>query len=173
MDRRARFFWYLTITIAVIIAIVEGFTLSAVANTRMEYEELTKSKIIGTDEQLVSVIETLEARLKKRNDYKMTLLNDPMKLTKVVMMLDENGNLVSTMWANTIRVSSIISGEKSYALVQYNKEHQRVEVGDNLGGSKILMINSDGILTIKDGKKKFHPVQSLAMDPSKIEKYTN
>jgi|FLOH01.1.fsa_nt_gi hypothetical protein len=173
MDRRARFFWYLTITIATIVSIVEGFTLNSVHETRLEYEELTESKIIGTDEQLVSVIETLETRLKKRNDYVMTLRNDPMKLTKVVMMLDENGNMISTMWANSIRVSSIISGEKSYALVQYNKEHRRVEVGDKLGGYKIIMINPDGILTIKEGKKKFHPVQSLAMDPSKIENYTN
>ncbi len=171
MDRRTKFFWSLSLTLAVLVILWESATIWKVHRQRVTFERQSKATVIGTDKELVEVINFLEERLKKRESYRFKARNNPMLLTNAVFIPTGKGGYLQGLWANTIRVSSIVSGSRRYALVQYKGKNYTVQVGDTVGGEKILEVKQEGIVTIRNGKRHFYPIQGLVLEAEQAARY--
>lgn len=166
MDRRTRFFWSLTIMAGIVIILFESYTLYGVQEKRQGIARATERTTIGTDKELEGIIQFLESNLEVRSAYKFNLKNNPLKLDKVVFLTDEQGRLINSMQANTIRVSGLYMNiDPPKATVDFKNKEHTVSVGDMVEDYKIIKISKNGILVYRRGEAKFYPLQGRTLDP--------
>ncbi len=167
-DRRTRFFWSVAIGIGMLMLIWELVTLLNINGDLDRYAEAAQRTVIGTDQELTAVIEDLETNLQARSEFKFDLRSNPMKLDKVIFLTDDMGRLIQNMQANTIRVSGLyMNFDPPRATVEYLQKEHTLKVGESVAGEKIVKITRDGIVTYKEGKRRFRPLQGRTIDPSK------
>lgn len=170
MDRRTRFFWTLSIFLAIVVLLWQGIKLNSIRSKRIQLVDQAKRVVIGTDQELEKVITSLENSLKERSEFVFDLRNNPMKLDKVVFMTDDMGRLIASMQANTIRVSGLyMNFSPPKATAEFQGKEYTLTVGSKVGEEKVIGINKDGIVTLREGKRKFHPLQGRTLDPSSNE----
>ena len=173
MDRRTRFFWSLTIAIAVLVFIWELFSLNGVRTEREDILYDSQRMSIGTDEELEAVIASLEEDLQAQQDFQFKLKNNPMKLTKVVFLTDAMGRLIQGVQTNTIRVSGLyMNFDPPRATIEYNQAEFQAKVGDVIGKFKILRINENGVVAWRDGEAKFYPLQGRTVSAETARRMT-
>ncbi|MCF6237850.1 MAG: hypothetical protein L3J79_03400 [Candidatus Marinimicrobia bacterium] len=166
MDRRTRFFWSLTIMAGVIIILFESYTLYDVQDNREKIARATERTTIGTDRELETIIQVLEKTLEARAVYEFDLKNNPLKLDKVVFLTDEQGRLINSQQANTIRVSGLyINIDPPKATVDFKNKEYTVTVGSFIEDHKVIKITKNGILVYRRGEAKFYPLQGRTLDP--------
>ncbi len=166
MDRRTRFFWSIALAAGVLIILFEAYTLNDVKAERKAFAKAAEKTIIGTDDELEEVIVFLEENLEARANFKFDLKNNPLKLDKVIFMTDEQGRLINSQQANTLRVSGLYANiNPPKASVEFKNKEFTVKVGDKIEDYRILKISKDGILAIRRGNAKFYPLQGRTLNP--------
>lgn len=164
MDRRTRFFWSLAIMVGIVVILVEAYTLNDIRKGRERFATAAKEATIGTDEELEKIINFLESNLESRADFNFELKNNPMKLDKVVFLTDEQGRLINSMQANTIRVSGLYMNIKpAKATVEYKGKEYTVKVGSLIEDHKVIRITENGILVLRRGEVKFYSLQGRTL----------
>ena len=166
MERRTRFFWSLAIMFGVVVILWQFISLRSINERRDYYYEAAARTTIGTDEELEAVINSLEANLEARSQFTFDLRNNPMKLNKVVFMTDDYGRLIAGVQSNVIRVSGLyMNFNPPRATAEYQGKEYSLKVGESIGNEKVIRITQDGIVTLKEGKNKFYPLQGRTMKP--------
>ncbi len=173
MERRTRFFWTLAIMFGLIVATWQYFSLRGIQDSREKFEEAAARTTIGADEELEGVINSLESNLAERSEFIFELRNNPMKLNKVVFLTDEYGRLIASVQANVIRVSGLyMNFNPPRATAEYQGKEYSLKVGSIVGNEKVIRITEDGIVTLKEGKRKFYSLQGRTMDPEEAQYLT-
>ena len=173
MERRTKFFWTLIIVLAVLAFIWQSYMLYGMREERLEFIEAAKHVSIGADEELETVINGLEQKLRHQADFQFKLKNNPMKLNKVIFLTDDMGRLIQSMQANTIRVSGLyMNFNPPRATIEFQGKEYQVKRGDDVSGHKISKITKDGVVVWKEGKAKFHPLQGRTVNPEDARKMT-
>ncbi len=166
MDRRTRFFWSISIMAGVFVILIEGISLYNVRADRLDFAKAAEKTIIGTDEELEEIIVFLEQNLELRSKFRFDLKNNPLKLDKVVFLADEQGRLINSMQANTIRVSGLyVNIDPPKATIEFKNKEHTVKVGDKIEDYSIVKITNDGILALRQGDAKFYPLQGRTLNP--------
>ena len=172
MNSRSRTIWYLLIlltSLSLIISVVVAFPINRdwqKARVRAAVE------LFGTDRELEDVIEFLEQRLERRNNYQFSLENEPLRLTNVVYLYGGSGFAYRMRKKDKLRVTAIIDGKIQQALILYDKQNYTVTVGDSVGGGEVVWIDSDEVVIV-NGDKEVHYQLSGLMIPNAPVKAKN
>ncbi|NQV16286.1 hypothetical protein HQ531_12565 [bacterium] len=164
MDRRTRFFWSLTIMAGIVVTLVEGYTMKGIREDRQRFDFAARQTIIGTDQELEKIILFLEESLEARAVFDFELKNNPMKLDKVVFLTDEQGRLINTMQANTLRVSGLYMNiEPPKATVEFKNKEHTIKAGEFIEDHKVIKITENGIRVLRKGEVKFYSLQGRTL----------
>jgi len=168
-DRRTRFFWSLSILLAVVIILWETYSLVTLHNQRVGYE-LSMKRELGTDVELDSVINFLEARLEERAEFRFKANENPLDLSRAVYLTDNAAELFQFRQKNTIRVSAVVYGIEPMAVVQFHGENMQLSVGDSVAGERVIDITPEGMATLKNGGRNLYKITAATLSPEEIEK---
>ena len=168
-DRRTKFFWSLTLTLAILILGWETYTIVKVHEQRLGYEASMKREL-GTDVELDSVINYLEARLEDRALFKFAGKENPLDLSRAIYMTDNAADLYRFQQQNVIRVSAVVYGVEPMAVVQFRGENMQLALGDSVAGERVIDITPEGMATLKDGKRNHYQITPATLTPEQIEK---
>lgn len=168
-DRRTRFFWSLSLFLAVAVILWEVFSLVGLHNQRIGYEKSMKREL-GTDVELDSVINFLEARLEERAVFTFKADENPLDLSRAVYLTDNAAELFQYRQQNTVRVSAVVYGVEPMAVVQFHGENMQLAVGDSVAGERVIDITPEGMATLKSGNRNFYKITAATLSPEDIEK---
>lgn len=168
-DRRTRFFWVLSLLLAVVIILWETFSLVRLHNQRVDYERSMKREL-GTDVELDSVINFLEARLEERAVFTFKATENPLDLSRAVYLTDNAAQLFQFRQQNMVRVSAVVYGVEPMAVVQFHGENMQLAVGDSVAGERVIDITPEGMATLKDGVRNKYKITPATLSPEEIEK---
>ena len=155
MNLREAFIWNVLIaasTIAVIYFIYIEY------NNYQEYSlvwnDYAKEES-GTDKELLSKINDLETKLRKKDEYKFTFKkNNPTDLRRIIEL--EGMESYFGVSSNDIKVFAKVGNR---AIVQYNGKPYKVAVGDTIAGGKVTILNNDELVFVRDGEEKHYSLK--------------
>ena len=152
MNLREKFFWNITVAISIIILLWNGWKIfkqhqiSSNALNKYKYD----NEEVGTDKELEAMVKNLEKSLKKRQDMKFRIAENPLELSKVISIYGisskkgQKGIDCSTAWSNS---------DGSYtALCKYKSVRHKVAEGDSIGGGLVESVTNTRVIITKDGE---------------------
>ena len=155
MNLRETFLWNILIGASVLTII---YFLYIEYNNYEEYniawEEYSKEES-GTDKELLSKINDLETKLRKKDDYKFTFKkNNPTDLRRIIELEGMEGYV--GMGSNEIQVYAKV-GKR--AVILYHGKTFKVAVGDTIAGGKITELNNEALVFVRDGEEKHYSLR--------------
>lgn len=163
MNNRNRTIWVILILLSVISIGAAGIKLYPMNEKWVAARDRADNLQFGTDEQLESVIDFLEKRLKERNAFDFTLEKEPLRLTNVLYLTDAQGRMLRYRNKNKMRVTHIIDGASTqYAGIQYRGANYTVVIGDSIAGGEIVWIDTEEVVIVKGEAEYHYPVAGLS-----------
>ncbi len=143
MNLREKFIWNIIILFSV------SILLWAAWNQFNEYTKINKAyekfinEEIGTDKELQDMVSALEKNLNARQTLKFNPKEDPLDLTKVVILDGE----ISSRGVKGIECSGVITDKDGSieTICTYRSKRYVVAVGDSIGGGVVLDISSNKV----------------------------
>ena len=152
MNLRQKFLWNLTLSFSVIILLSTSYYQYG-RNTKVQkaYNKFINEEV-GTDKELQNMISELEQNLNERQNTKFKYKDNPLDLTKVIMLdgiassqSGQKGIDCRAAWSN---------GDGTYsAMCFYKSNRYAVTVGDSIGGGVITTITDSKVFIFKDDKE--------------------
>ena len=147
MNLRETFLWNILIGVA---------TLTIIYFLYLEYQSYKEYTIAwneyskqqkGTDDELLSKIESLEQKLKEKSENKFTFKKENPTDLKRIIELEGMENYFGVS-SKDIKVFAKV-GDR--AIVQYAGKPHKVAQGDTIAGGKIIVLNDKELIFERDG----------------------
>lgn len=141
----------------VVVALVGCMIWIGYSNYRMSkrVEELKLQKItLGTDEQLLETVNTLERNLDERLAYTTHVNTDPFDLTKVIQskaFLNSLGLRETLEQQGRMRLSCTVVGDSPSAIIKFMGRSFVVHEGDQFNGFSVTKITKAQMFLSKNG----------------------
>jgi hypothetical protein len=117
-------------------------------------ESLEYPEEIGLNEELKEQIDQLEEDISRRMSYQVVLSRDPLNLNKVVQLPQRAKSAEKFKTDQALRLScTMISPEKSSAVIKYKGKSKIVTIGDLIAGKKVMSIDAKEVVLKQNGKK--------------------
>jgi len=147
MNLREKFFWNAVLTFSIIILLWNAWNLFNQHKKSSSLLNKYKNEDIGTDEELEIMVKDLEKNLKKRQELKFAIKENPVDLTKVVSI----DGITSTKGQKGIDCTGVMSDNKGIWIADCLYKGQRYEVtkGDSIGGGIVKSISRTNISIAK------------------------
>ena len=152
MNLREKFIWNMLIVLSLSILSWNAW------NQFNKHDKIAKAykkfinEEVGTDKELQNMVSTLEKNLNARQNLKFKPKDDPLDLTRVIVL---DGD-VSSRGVKGIECSAIFDNDRDgkwEATCTYrSKRHNRVAVGDSIGGGIVLDITSNRVHIMKNSE---------------------
>ena len=151
MNLREIFIWNVIIGASAIISLFMLYKLYNLQVDMNEYWRDFKSAEVGTDKDLQNKINSLETKLKIRDEFKFKMINNPTNLTRVVKI--KGMESFFGMGSGQINVRGILTSKGKYkALIQYKNSTHYLAKGDTIAGGRIQSISETDLVFSKDGE---------------------
>ena len=162
--KRSKFFWNVSILFTLIIIVWTGLNLRAKLRQVKIFVSEAETATVGTqDNELVAEIALLEDHLIEIANFRFQTKNNPLNLTKVVLLPDEWGRYLAMMDRDDIRISTILFGKKPTIVLHYHGKKHEMSVGESLEDIRIIEIKPEQVILSYKGERKVYSVSSFAM----------
>ena len=151
MNLRQKFIWNIVLTISFIVLMSSSYyQFFEHRDIRDAYKRFNDEEV-GTDKELQKMILNLEENLSSRQNMKFKLKENPLELTKVILI---DGSTISLTGKKGIDCKAAwCYGDICEAYCTDRTGSSEVTVGDSIGGGIVTNITKDKILIYKDGEE--------------------
>ena len=148
MNLRQKFIWNIVLVISSIVLIWNSYyQFYEHIDMRGAYKRFNDEEV-GTDKELQKMIVDLEKNLNSRQNMKFKLKENPLELTKVILI---DGSTISSTGQKGIDCKAAwCYGDICEAYCTDRAGSFEVTVGDSIGGGIVTNITKDKILIYKD-----------------------
>jgi len=148
MNLREKFFWNAVLSVSIIILLWNIWILFNQHQSASTFLKKYKNEKVGTDKELETMVKNLEANLKKRQELKFRIKDNPVDLTKVIAV----DGIASNKGQKGIHCSGAWSNPdgSATAICDYKNITYKVLIGDSIGGGLVKTLTTTKLTISKD-----------------------
>jgi len=152
MNLRQKFIWNIVLAISVIVLLSNSYSqYGKHNNVKKAYNKFINEEV-GTDKELQNMISELEQNLSSRQNTKFKLKDNPLELTKVILLDGVASSLTGQKGIDCKAAWSNRDGTFT-AMCFYKTGRYEVTIGDSIGGGIVKDVTDSKVFIYKDEKE--------------------
>jgi Tfp pilus assembly protein PilP len=159
VNKRHQTIWILLVVLTLIAIGATSYQMYPVYRKWERAKQRSQQVQFGTDQELESIIEFLENRLKARSEYQFKLEAEPLRLTNVLYLTDASGRRLTYRNRGKLRVTAVfLGGSQPQAIIRYKDKNYTVAVGDSVAQGEVVWIDDEEVVIVSGDKEIHYPV---------------
>tara|TARA_B110000116_G_C16625770_1_gene485926 strand:+ start:252 stop:749 length:498 start_codon:yes stop_codon:yes gene_type:complete len=152
MNLRQKFIWNVILAVSIIILAWNSYFQFNKHSTVQKAYQKFRNEEVGTDKELQNMIVDLEQNLSSRQSMKFKIKDNPLELTKIILL---DGSTASLTGQKGIDCKAAWSnGDGTFStLCKYKAIRYELTVGDSIGGGVVTNITDSKVFIYKDEKE--------------------